>query len=145
MQNTDSQNKQVGKIHLIVGRAGSGKSKYLHNYSINKCIPILNLDEILGKKIPKDKDSQYVYGFIDGFLSTYKPTEILIDKKSILYDKDSNIDILGFFKKIAKEKTVIATWNGYTKDGILYHLNNNQEVDAQYNLSEHDIMYTEIF
>lgn len=145
MENREKERIKAGKIHLIVGRAGSGKSKYLHNYSKETGIPILDLDSILGKKIPEGKDSQYVYGFIDGFLSTYRPDEILLDKKSILYDKDSNIDILGFLRKISKEKIVIATWNGYTKDGILYHIGKNQEVDAQYDLAYYDIMYTEIF
>lgn len=144
MKIEDQLKNKKDKIYLIVGRPGSGKSKYLHNYSKDSGIPILDLDGILGKKIPEGKDSQYVYGFIDGFLSTYKQNVVLIDKKSILYDKDSNIDILGFFRKIAKEKIVIATWNGYTKDGVLYHLNKDQEVDSTYELAKYDIMYTEI-
>ena len=77
------------KLLLIIGRPGSGKSKFLHNYSKEKGIPILDLDSILGKHIPEGKDANYVYGFIKGFLSTYKPEEILLDKKAILYQKDS--------------------------------------------------------
>ena len=64
---------------LIIGRPGSGKSKFLHNYSKDKGIPILNLDNILGKQIPEGKDANYVYDFIRGFLSSYKQKEILID------------------------------------------------------------------
>ena len=54
------------KLLLLIGRPGSGKSKFLHNYSKEKGIPILDLDTILGKQIPEGKDSNYVYGFVRG-------------------------------------------------------------------------------
>ena len=131
-------------LMLIIGRPGSGKSKFLHNYSKDNGIPVINLDEILGTKIPEGKTNQYVYGFLDGFLKTYTPDEILIDKKNIIYDKSSNIDLLKFFEILAKDKTVITTWTGYTKDGKLYHLNKNQEVDYEYNISDLDFSYMEL-
>ena len=88
--------KKKYRLLLIIGRPGSGKSKYLHNYSDETGIPIINLDDILGKKIPEGKDQNYVLGFMDGFMKSYSRDEFLLDKKAIVYDKDSNIDLLSF-------------------------------------------------
>lgn len=136
--------KKKYRLLLIIGRPGSGKSKYLHNYSDETGIPIINLDDILGKKIPEGKDQNYVLGFMDGFMKSYSRDEFLLDKKAIVYDKDSNIDLLSFLENLAKDKIVIATWNGYTENGKLHHLNQNQEVDFSYDLNTVDFAYIEL-
>ena len=40
MQNNETKHKLL----LIIGKPGSGKSKFLHNYSKEKGIPILDLE-----------------------------------------------------------------------------------------------------
>ncbi len=137
------QNRRY-KLLLLIGKAGTGKSKYLHNYSKEKGIPVLDLDHILGSKIPEGKDANYVYDFIRGFLKTYTPNEILLDKKKILYQKDSNIDILDFLKELSTQKIVIATWNGYTKNGKLIHICDALNTEVEYDLASVDCMYIEL-
>jgi hypothetical protein len=132
------------KLLLLIGRPGSGKSKFLYNYSKEKGIPILNLDNILGEKIPEGKDANYVYAFTHGFLSTYTPEEILLDKKKILYQKDSNIDLLDFLRELSQSKTVVATWNGYTENGKLIHVCDAIGRTIEYNLAEIDCEYIEL-
>ena len=132
------------KLLLLIGRPGSGKSKFLYNYSREKGIPILNLDNILGEKIPEGKDANYVYAFTQGFLSTYTPEEILLDKKKILYQKDSNIDLLDFLRELSQSKTVVATWNGYTENGKLIHVCDAIGRTIEYNLAEIDCEYIEL-
>lgn len=114
------------KLVLIVGRPGTGKSKLLHEFSANSGIPVLDLNKILGEQIPTGKDADYVYGFLDGFLTTYNQPVVLLDKKRILYNADSNIDMLKFLKDISKNKFVVATWNGYVEDGKLIHIRSGQ-------------------
>ncbi|MGM9970257.1 MAG: BREX-3 system P-loop-containing protein BrxF [Anaeroplasma sp.] len=138
------QTETKHKLLLIIGKPGSGKSKFLNNYSKEKGIPILNLDMILGKEIPEGKDANYVYDFIRNFVSTYKPEEILLDKKSILYQKDSKIDLLDFLKELSNVKTVIATWNGYTENGKLVHVCESLGKKIEYDLSEIDFEYMEL-
>lgn len=140
----NSINEKTHKLLLLIGRPGSGKSKFLYNYSREKGIPILDFDQILGKQIPEGKDANYVYDFIKGFLKTYKPAEILIDKKTILYQKDSNIDLLDFLKELSLQKTVIATWNGYTENGKLIHVCDALEKDFEYDLDTLDCSYMEL-
>lgn len=132
------------KLLLLVGRPGSGKSKFLHNYSKDRGIPILNLDAILGEHLPVGENESYIYGFTKGFLSTYTPDEILIDQKKILYHKDSNIDLLDFLMELSLKKVVVATWNGYTENGKLIHVCDKLEKDFEYDLSKLDINYIEL-
>lgn len=113
------------KLVLIIGRPGSGKSKLMHEYSQNSGVPILDLNRILGETIPAGKDADYVYGFLNGFLSTYKQSIVLLDRKKILYDVDSNIDMLEFLKELSINKYVVATWNGYIDNGKLVHIRHN--------------------
>ena len=137
-------NSQKHKLLLLIGRPGSGKSKFLYNYSKEKGIPILNLDNILGEKIPEGKDANYVYAFTHGFLSTYTPEEILLDKKKILYQKDSDIDLLDFLRELSQSKTVVATWNGYTENGKLIHVCDTIGRTIEYDLAEIDCEYIEL-
>lgn len=144
MQVVDELQKRKYKLLLLIGRPGSGKSKYLNNYSNEKGIPILDLDNILGKQIPEGKDANYVYDFIRGFLETYKPEEILIDKKRILYQNDSPIDLLDFLKELSTKKTVITTWNGYTKGDKLVHVCEALNREIEYDLASIDCAYLEL-
>lgn len=129
---------------LIIGRPGSGKSKFLHNYSKEKGIPILNLDNILGKQIPEGKDANYIYNFIKGFLASYKQQEILIDKKTILYQKDTEIDLLDFLREISVDKTVITTWTGWTENGKLIHVCEELGTTIEYPLDQINCQYMEL-
>ena len=144
MQVVDELQRKKYKLLLLIGRPGSGKSKYLNNYSKEKGIPILDFDSILGKQIPEGKDANYVYDFIRGFLETYKPEEILIDKKRILYQEDSPIDLLDFLKELSTKKTVITTWNGYTKDDKLVHVCEALNREIEYDLASIDCAYLEL-
>ena len=141
MQISQQLKNKKYKLFLIIGRPGSGKSKYLQNYSKETGIPVLNLDQILGKKIPEGKDSNYIYGFARGFLDAYAKDEILIDKKTILYHENSDVDLLDFLKEISLTKTVVATFNGYTEGDKLIHVCDKLEKDYEYDLKTLDIMY----
>lgn len=116
------------KLILIVGLPGSGKSKLIHEYSKDSGIPILDLDNIF-----KDNNNN-IAEVMDNFLVTYNKEILLLDNKKILYDKDSNIDILSFLKKLAKKLVVVATWNGKVDNNNLIHIRSKLLTNLTYSL-----------
>lgn len=112
------------KLLLIVGKPGSGKSKMVEDYSASTGIPILDLNTVIGDEPKKDK----IEKLISGFFKTYKYDVILIDKKQILYSKNSEVDVLNFLIQVSKYKPVVATWNGYVNKDELHHIRDKQEI-----------------
>ena len=121
------------KLILIVGLTGSGKSKLIHEYSKDSGIPILDLDNIF-----KDTNNN-IAEVMDNFLVTYNKDVLLLDNKKILYTKDSNIDMLSFFKNLAEKLVVVATWNGKVDNNKLIHIRSKLPTDLTYSLDNEQL------
>ena len=121
------------KLILIVGLPGSGKSKLIHEYSKDSCIPILDLDNIF-----KDTNNN-IAEVMDNFLVTYNKDVLLLDNKKILYTKDSNIDMLSFLKNLAEKLVVVATWNGKVDNNKLIHIRSKLPTDLTYSLDNEQL------
>ena len=67
-----------------------------------------------------------------------------MDKKKILYQKDSDIDLLDFLRELSQSKTVVATWNGYTENGKLIHVCDAIGRTIEYDLAQIDCEYIEL-
>ncbi|MBS5587806.1 MAG: BREX-3 system P-loop-containing protein BrxF [[Clostridium] spiroforme] len=114
------------KLILIVGLAGSGKSKLIHEYSKDSGIPILDLDTIF------KNTNNNITEVMDNFLVTYNKDVLLLDNKKILYAKDSNINMLSFLKSLAEKIVVVATWNGKVDNNKLIHIRSKLPTDLTY-------------
>ena len=121
------------KLILIVGLPGSGKSKLIHEYTKDSGIPILDLDNIF-----KDTNNN-IAEVMDNFLVTYNKDVLLLDNKKILYTKDSNIDMLSFFKNLAEKLVVVATWNGKVDNNKLIHIRSKLPTDLTYSLDNEQL------
>lgn len=121
------------KLILIVGLPGSGKSKLIHEYSKDSGIPILDLDNIF-----KDTTNN-IAEVMDNFLVTYNKDVLLLDNKTILYAKDSNIDMLSFLKNLAEKLIVVATWNGKVDNNKLIHIRSKLPTDLTYSLDNEQL------
>ena len=121
------------KLILIVGLPDSGKSKLIHEYSKDSGIPILDLDNIF-----KDTNNN-IAEVMDNFLVTYNKDVLLLDNKKILYTKDSNIDMLSFFKNLAEKLVVVATWNGKVDNNKLIHIRSKLPTDLTYSLDNEQL------
>ena len=116
--------KELGssKLLLIIGGPGSGKSKLIRDYSEDAGIPILDLDKLFGNTRSDQLDEELAQ-----FVASYKSDVILVDNKKTLYEKNQNIDLLKILKDLAKDKIVVATWNGHIEDGQLVHVRANHD------------------
>lgn len=124
------------KLLLIVGEPGTGKSKLINDFAEKEGYSILDLNTIFGEEVPEGSDSQYLVGFMNGYLSTYKPEVLLLDNKRVLYSKNSQIDLLSFLKAMSTNKVVVATWNGRIEDGKLVHIRSKLPENLVYPLDE---------
>ena len=76
---------------------------------------------------------------MDNFLVTYNKDVLLLDNKKILYTKDSNIDMLSFFKNLAEKLVVVATWNGKVDNNKLIHIRSKLPTDLTYSLDNEQL------
>lgn len=123
------------KLILIIGEPGSGKSKLIHQYSDETGIPILDLDTIFKGKVNQ------IERVMADFIDNYDNDVLLLDNKKILYDKDSNIDMLSFLKELTKKVIVVATWNGTIKDNKLIHIRSKLPANLEYALDNENIKF----
>lgn len=129
--NSDNQ------LILIIGKPGSGKSKLIHQYSDDTGIPILDLDTIFKGKVNQ------IEPVMQDFIKNYDNDVLLLDNKKILYDKDSNIDMLAFLKELAKKVIVVATWNGTIENNKLIHIRSKLPSNLEYPLDNENIKFIE--
>lgn len=130
----DSDNKLI----LVIGQPGSGKSKLIHNYSQATGIPIINFNRIFGEEANDNID---LAATMKAFLKNYNQDVLLLDNKRIIYSKDSKIDLLPFLKELAKDKVVVATWNGKIEDGQLIHIRSKAPDDLIYSVEKEELNY----
>lgn len=124
------------KLLLIIGQPGSGKSKLIRKYSEETGVPILDLDKIF-MNTPSDQ----LVNEMKNFLTTYHQNVLLLDNKTVLYRKNSSIDLLAFLKELSKHITVIATWNGKIEDGQIFHFCKDAPEDLIYSVDKECFKY----
>lgn len=135
-QKIDEIHQENCRLLLIIGQPGSGKSKMIRTYSKETGIPIVDLDKIF-----MNTPAHLLLDEMKKFLSTYHQKVLLLDNKKILYDKDSQIDLLSFLKELSKDITVVATWNGKIEDGQLFHFRSNADDDLIYPTEKNGFQY----
>lgn len=133
----EAAHSSESKLILIIGEPGSGKSKLIHQYSSDTGIPILDLDTIFKGKVTQ------IEHVMQDFLDNYDNDVLLLDNKKILYDKDSNIDMLSFLKELSRKVIVVATWNGTIKDNKLIHIRSKLPANLEYSLENEKIKFIE--
>lgn len=124
------------KLLLIIGKPGSGKSRVIREYSEETGIPIVDLDTIFAHTPPENLMHE-----MHDFLKEYRRKVLLLDNKTILYTKNSSIDLLAFLKEICKTVTVVSTWNGKIEDGQLFHFNKEAPEDLIYSIDKEECKY----
>lgn len=108
------------KIVLIVGSAGSGKSKLLRTLlEIYRDGILINFGLELSKKLIENKNIDF-YDAVNEILGDY--IKVYLDNVEILSDPYINKDPIGELLNIAKTRQVVATLTGEINKDILYYL-----------------------
>ena len=109
------------RLILLVGPSGSGKTHALQKVSAEYGKEIYNVNLEMSKalmEIPKQRRESRVQRIfsdtIEGFLGRSDPQTalVLLDNIEILFDKDLKQDPLLLLRGIARNVTIVASWNG---------------------------------
>ena len=108
------------RLILVVGPAGSGKTKALQEVSASTSAPLINVNLELSKRLLDLTERQRalrVQKLLGEILDEVKTDLVLLDNIEILFDVHLELDPLRLLLMLSRSKTIVAAWNGSTKKG----------------------------
>jgi len=110
------------KLTLLVGPAGSGKTIVLGRIAAHFNYPLINLSLLLSRRLLSLNTRQrslQVREIAAELTEFERSAGVCIDNTELLFDKTLHIDPLRFFQELARNRAIIATWNGTLRNGQL--------------------------
>lgn len=107
------------RLILIVGPVGSGKTKALQEVSFLTSTPIINVNlELSGRmlELTKAQRALQLPYILSEFVDRVQGDLILLDNTEILFDVQLKQDPLRLLQGLSRNKTIVASWNGYIED-----------------------------
>jgi len=130
------------RLILLVGESGSGKTEALRTLAEEMKVEIINLNlalsELLLGYTPKQRSLQLPV-LMDQLIEA-QPSPVLLDNIELLFDHGLQIDPLRLLQGIARNHTIIATWNGYVSNGRLIYATPDHPEYQTYNTQDINIV-----
>ena len=110
------------RLILVVGPAGSGKTKALQEVSVSTSVPLINVNLELSRRMldlterQRALQARKLLGEIVGEVAG---NLVLLDNIEILFDVHLKQDPLRLLQGLSRNKTVVAAWNGSIVDDRL--------------------------
>jgi len=119
------------RLILIVGSAGSGKTKILQEVAEDTSSPVINVNLELSRRmldLTKRQRALYLDKLLNEIIGDAKGEVILLDNIEILFDYELKQNPLHLLQKLSRNKTIVATWNGTIVDhNLTYAVPNHRE------------------
>jgi ABC-type uncharacterized transport system ATPase component len=112
------------RLVLVVGLAGSGKTTILKMVRDNVDAPIFNVSLSLAEKLLELTQRQRVLKvqrLLDQIVKQSNREIVLMDNVELLFDASLQQDPLRLLQTIARNKTIVAAWNGSIIDNSLVY------------------------
>lgn len=110
------------RLVLVVGPSGSGKTTLLNRLAESKGWRVVNLNLELSRQMLELTQRQRalrVQKLLDGIVEQAEGAVIVLDNTEILFDASLKLDPLRLLQAIARDRSVVASWNGVAVDGSL--------------------------
>ncbi len=122
VKEVESLKAAEGKILIVTGKPGSGKSGVLREAAANKawdyvdCRLLITEDFLeLLPALRQEKAPQMIGEILD----SYKSEVVLLDRLQTLFVPVFHIDVADLLRKLAKKFVIVAAWPGYYENGCL--------------------------
>jgi hypothetical protein len=113
------------RLVLIVGNPGTGKTRVVQTYSESINTEIINLNLMLSEAllgISTKKRPLRLPGVMEDIIESQE-SPVILDNTELLFDVDLEVDALRVLKNYARNRTIVATWNGEYSNGKLKYAN----------------------
>ncbi len=110
------------RLVLLVGRSGSGKTHLLREIGQSCGWPIINLNLVLSEtmlELSNRKRALRVGRLMEKLIECEESSVILLDNVELLFEPLLKLDPLRMLQGIARNRIVVAAWNGWLVDGHL--------------------------
>ena len=116
-----SSDRAYYRLVLVVGESGSGKTEVIRKYAHTLQSEIMNLNLILSEQLlgyTKKQRALRLPGLIEDLIES-ELSPIIFDNIELLFDINLQNDPLRVLQGLARNHTIIASWNGAVSNGKL--------------------------
>lgn len=110
------------RLVLLVGPIGSGKTALLRELAKRYACPKLNVNLELSQRLldlPRSRRARQVDRMFRELIVSSNGDPVLLDNLEILFDPSLHLDPVRLLHSVSRNQTVVASWNGILRDGML--------------------------
>lgn len=133
------------RLVLLVGKAGSGKTSILRKVAEEFDSSVINVNLSLSGELLEltAKQRSLQLPVILNQIADQVQSPLILDNIEILFDKDLQQDPLRLLQSIARNRAVVASWNGTVSSGRLMYAEIGHPEYRSYDLADTLIVGTD--
>jgi DNA polymerase III delta prime subunit len=132
------------RLILLVGSTGTGKTDMLRVLARDLNVPLVNINLALSSQLLEFSAKQRALRLPEIFarVTDSKADPLLLDNLEILFDDHLKQDPLRLLQGISRNRTVVASWNGYATGQKLVYAEPGHAEHRNYEIG--DVMIVQI-